>query len=71
LLARLIHPELFVSASNDLANFYRPVDVSLLKGQLTEGRDYYLESGRMVFTANYLKRRGYCCGSGCRHCPYE
>ncbi len=24
----------------------------------------------MVFTASYLKRRGYCCGNGCRHCPY-
>jgi iron complex transport system substrate-binding protein len=71
LLARLIHPELFDSATNDLANFCQPVDVSLLKGQLAEGRDYYLESGRMVFTANYLERRGYCCGSGCRHCPYE
>jgi iron complex transport system substrate-binding protein len=71
LLARLIHPELFASAASDnLANFFQPVDVSLLKGQLTEGRDYYLESGRMVFTASYLERRGYCCGSGCRHCPY-
>jgi hypothetical protein len=24
----------------------------------------------MVFTASYLRRRGYCCDSGCRHCPY-
>lgn len=32
--------------------------------------DYYLENGRMVFTAQYLRRRGYCCQSGCRHCPY-
>ena len=23
-----------------------------------------------VFTADFLRRRGYCCGSGCRHCPY-
>ena len=23
-----------------------------------------------VFTASYLLQRGYCCGSGCRHCPY-
>jgi hypothetical protein len=23
-----------------------------------------------VFTAKFLLRRGYCCGSGCRHCPY-
>jgi hypothetical protein len=26
--------------------------------------------GRMVFTARYLLDRGYCCKSGCRHCPY-
>src|SRR5215813_9713942 len=49
LLARLIHPELFDSATDHLASFFQPVDVSLLKGQLTEGRDYYIESGAMVF----------------------
>lgn len=39
-------------------------------GPLQPG-DYYLdESGLMVFTAQYLKRRGYCCENGCRHCPY-
>lgn len=37
---------------------------------LTEGVDYYIENGLWVFTAEYLKRRGYCCKSGCRHCPY-
>ena len=35
-----------------------------------EGRDYYIEDGRWVFTAHYLRARGYCCQSGCRHCPY-
>jgi len=35
-----------------------------------EGRDYYLEGTNMVFTADFLRRRGYCCESGCRHCPY-
>jgi hypothetical protein len=25
----------------------------------------------MVFTATYLLKRGYCCNSGCRHCPYR
>jgi len=33
--------------------------------------DYYFEGPYMVFTAAYHLRRGYCCGSGCRHCPYE
>jgi iron complex transport system substrate-binding protein len=27
-------------------------------------------TGYDVFTADFLRRRGYCCGSGCRHCPY-
>lgn len=34
------------------------------------GDHYYDASGRWVFTETYLRRRGYCCGSGCRHCPY-
>jgi hypothetical protein len=38
--------------------------------ELIEGKDYYLEGGNMVFTADFLRRRGYCCESGCRHCPY-
>jgi hypothetical protein len=33
--------------------------------------DYYMEDGLMVFTAAYHLKRGSCCGSGCRHCPYE
>ncbi len=33
--------------------------------------DYYMsEEGYIVFTEQYLSRRGYCCESGCRHCPY-
>jgi hypothetical protein len=33
--------------------------------------DYYMEGPYMVFTAAYHLKRGYCCGSGCRHCPYR
>jgi hypothetical protein len=32
---------------------------------------YYLENGLIVFTAAYHLKRGYCCKSGCRHCPYD
>ena len=32
--------------------------------------EFYFEAGRMVFTAAYHLRRGDCCGSGCRHCPF-
>ncbi len=38
--------------------------------KLVCGVDYYLEEGRYVFTAIYHKKRGYCCGNKCRHCPY-
>jgi hypothetical protein len=37
---------------------------------LVEGADYYLEAGRWVFTERFLRGRGYCCESGCRHCPW-
>jgi hypothetical protein len=33
--------------------------------------EYYLENGMLVFTAAFHLKRGSCCGSGCRHCPYE
>ncbi|MFN8776958.1 MAG: DUF5522 domain-containing protein [Flavobacteriales bacterium] len=33
--------------------------------------DYYLsEEGFIIFTEQYHRRRGYCCQSGCKHCPY-
>jgi hypothetical protein len=37
---------------------------------LIEGVDYYFENGLMVFTCEYHLKRGYCCQSGCRHCPW-
>jgi hypothetical protein len=37
---------------------------------LVEGEDFYREGPYIVFTETYLRRRGYCCESGCRHCPY-
>jgi len=39
---------------------------------LIEGIDYTIEGGvALVFTAWYHLKRGECCGSGCRHCPYD
>jgi hypothetical protein len=36
-----------------------------------EPEDYYLnEDGLLVFTREYHLKRGYCCKSGCRHCPW-
>jgi hypothetical protein len=37
---------------------------------LVEGVDFYREGAYVVFTAGYHLRRGYCCASGCRHCPF-
>ncbi len=33
--------------------------------------DFYTEGPYLVFTANYHLKRGYCCNSDCRHCPYR
>lgn len=38
--------------------------------QLKEGEDFYMENGFRVLTSVFLRNRGYCCGNGCRHCPY-
>ncbi len=33
--------------------------------------EYYInEQGYRVFKEAYHLRRGYCCKSGCKHCPY-
>jgi biotin synthase-like enzyme len=31
----------------------------------------YNEGNRVVFTALFHIQRGFCCGNGCKHCPYE
>jgi Family of unknown function (DUF5522) len=33
--------------------------------------DFYYEGSYLVFTAAYHLKRGYCCNSDCRHCPYK
>ncbi len=33
--------------------------------------DFYYDGPYLVFTAQYHLRRGFCCNSGCRHCPYK
>lgn len=32
---------------------------------------YTNEEGLFVFTEQYLLQRGYCCGNGCKHCPFD
>jgi Family of unknown function (DUF5522) len=39
---------------------------------LKEGIDYYYnEEGYIVLTEKYHLEKGYCCGNGCKHCPYD
>jgi hypothetical protein len=40
--------------------------------KLLEGIDYEIDpkTGYLVFTRSYHLKRGFCCNSGCRHCPY-
>lgn len=40
--------------------------------KLKEGEDYYFnEEGLMVLTAAFHLKKGFCCGNGCKHCPYQ
>jgi len=32
---------------------------------------YYNKEGLFVFTEQYHLEKGYCCGNGCLHCPYN
>ena len=34
------------------------------------GDTYTSPEGFLVFTEQYHRKRGYCCTSGCKHCPY-
>jgi len=47
---------------------HKPPSVS--PNDLVEGIDFYREGQAIVFTEAFHRRRGYCCESGCRHCPY-
>lgn len=31
---------------------------------------YFDDNGNVVYTRKYLINRGYCCGNGCKYCPY-
>ena len=40
--------------------------------QWIEGVHYYInEEGLVVLTEKYHLERGYCCGNGCKHCPFQ
>lgn len=43
----------------------------LLASRELAPEDFYYEGPYLVFTAEYHLKRGYCCNSNCRHCPYK
>lgn len=45
-------------------------EMGLKMEEQVDGPDFYVEEGRVVFTRSCHLRRGVCCGSGCRHCPF-
>lgn len=39
---------------------------------LIENEDFYFNNeGLMVLTEKFHLKKGFCCGNGCLHCPYE
>lgn len=38
---------------------------------LEEEEFYYNDEEYIVLTEKYHLERGYCCGNGCLHCPYD
>ncbi|MDQ2752176.1 MAG: DUF5522 domain-containing protein [Bacteroidota bacterium] len=42
-----------------------------MKRLMDDDEPYTNSDGLVVFTADYLLQRGYCCGNGCRNCPYD
>lgn len=39
---------------------------------IVEGKSFYKDpDGKYVLTEAFLRERGSCCFSGCRHCPYD
>ena len=52
-------------------NSNKPASKASSAGTLIENVHYYMDSGNLVFTEIYHLERGSCCGSACRHCPYD
>ena len=43
---------------------------SAAEPQPLDPEDFYMDGPYLVFTAAYHLKRGFCCNSACRHCPY-
>ncbi len=38
--------------------------------KLIKDVDYYIENNLFIMTEHFHEKRGFCCGNGCRHCPF-
>jgi len=63
----LPHPDRLDPSRDDYAMLLQRHEAAIARGE-----SFYVDpaTGAMVFTAQSLWERGYCCDSGCRHCPY-
>ncbi|TAH41320.1 MAG: hypothetical protein EYC69_08520 [Bacteroidetes bacterium] len=51
---------------------HRNVKTNMAIHEKFEPEDYYLSpEGYIIFTEKYHLKRGYCCQSGCKHCPWN
>tara|TARA_B100000524_G_scaffold309958_1_gene186117 strand:+ start:64 stop:306 length:243 start_codon:yes stop_codon:yes gene_type:complete len=53
----------FVPLNNSMVNFSN-------QSKLVKEDFYKSKDGYIIFTEKYHLKRGYCCKSGCKHCPY-
>lgn len=51
--------------------YYKEI-MMLHQEAINKSQDIYTdpETGLAVLTAEFLLKRGYCCETGCRHCPF-
>jgi hypothetical protein len=69
-------PVVWVEAGEQLVPSKRARELTEIeeihKFAVEKGQKQYTdpESGYTVFTQLFMMERGWCCGSGCRHCPY-
>ncbi len=59
------------SATPAASDCPRMPEMTWAVGYGLEPGDAYEEGPYVVFTAQYHRRRGYCCHSNCRHCPFR
>ena len=60
---------MMVNASKD---WIQQIYVEEISKKKSPPLDYYKnKDGNIVMTEDYHKKRGFCCGSKCLHCPYE